>query len=240
MTRKYSFLLRNIDLANFDTEDNGQYIPENATTIDALHSYTKHSSFHSFIDESKKYYITMIDSIMQKQIMGRYCFWDRHPFHTIPIGCPIKWVCDRVVKVYVSEITKEKYAITQHISQSQYERAPLHADKLVKNSYYETDGCFCSFNCCLAFIKDNIKNPLYEDSHHLLMRMYIEIFDGQNIVHIFPAPSWRLLEEYGGHMNIQEFRDSFSNSVYIDINHQVSKLPKKLPIGHVYEENVVF
>ena len=47
----------------------------------------------------------------------------------------------------------------------------------MSNNYYETDGCFCSFNCCLAFINDNVHNAMYSSSKHLLMKMYYDIFN---------------------------------------------------------------
>ena len=42
-------------------------------------------------------------------------------------------------------------------------------DQIDKKDYYITDGIFCSFNCCLAFI-NNTNDKLYHDSLNLLLQ----------------------------------------------------------------------
>lgn len=252
--KKHTFVLKGIDNAEVDKKygislgtnlDREECIPANATTIDELHSCSKQSFFFPFIDDSRRHCITMIDSITKKSIQSHYCFWCRNPFTTIPVGCPIKYVNNKIIKLHTSEITKEKYVIYQKITKKEFEEQENNENfdekdtKLIRNDYYETDGSFCSFNCCLAFINDNVHNSIYINSKNLLMKMYTEIYK-ENLVKITPAPSWRLLKEYGGFMNIQEFRDSFSNYVYIDNDCQISRLPKLMPIGHIFEEHIIF
>ena len=54
--------------------------------------------------------------------------------------------------------------------------------QMKEKDYFETDGTFCSFNCCLAFINDNIKNPMYYHSRHLMNKMYETIFRKEPII----------------------------------------------------------
>ena len=43
--------------------------------------------------------------------------------------------------------------------------------------YYETDGIFCSFNCCQSYINDNKHIRLYDNSHMLLLKMYNDLME---------------------------------------------------------------
>jgi len=248
--KKHTFVLKNINNVEVDKKygismsTNLEYkecMPENTTAIDDLQC-NKQSFFIPFVDESKRHCITMIDSITNKSIQSHCCFWCRHNFNTIPIGCPIKYVNNKIIKLHTSEITKEKYVVSHEITRKEYSNTmSVDSDtKTICNDYYETDGSFCSFNCCLAYIDDNVHNAVYHFSKNLLMKMYADIYESNKIVKINPAPSWRLLKEYGGFMNIQEFRDSFTNYVYINNDCHISKLPRVMPVGYIFEEHIIF
>lgn len=251
--KKKSFILKDIDTSKIDKkygiginaklkEENFRetLIPENVTFIDKLTPVQKQNFFIPFIDESRKHCVTMIDSISKKEIQASYCYWCRNGFSSIPIGCPIRFVNNKVVLKHTSEITNENYYIVHQVSNTTDINKKLNNSKIIYNNYYETDGCFCSFNCCLSFIYDNIHNSMYSNSKYLLMKMYSEIFETDKLLKFHPAPSWRLLREYGGFMTINEFRDSLTNYIYIDQNHSLSKLPNVMPIGHVFEEHIIF
>ena len=65
------------------------------------------------------------------------------------------------------------------------------------------------------------------------------IYWGKKMATIPPAPDWRLLEHYGGYLNIMEFRENFNKISYE--NHGYTKpLPLFLPIGRMYEEKIKF
>lgn len=246
LKKKFTFVLKDVDPAAIDTKyglnitSNLQQkqIPDNVTTIEHLTSNQKETSFIPFIDESRKHCVTMIDSINKRSIQSYYCFWCRHSFATQPIGCPLRYITDKVVQMHISEITKEKYFIVHNVT-ADADTSGENTKTMIHN-YYETDGCFCSFNCCLAYINGNIHNPIYMNSKRLLMKMYSEIFNTTKLVKIFPAPSWRLLKLYGGFMDIQDFRNSFKNYIYIDHKYHISKIPKIMPVGHVFEEHIIF
>jgi len=144
-----------------------------------------------------------------------------------------------MVKVCKSEITKEIYTIEQKIPKN-VKTTEKENERIIPNDYYETDGAFCSFNCCMAFIKDNIHNPLYKNSKNLLIKMYIHVFNPTSKFKINTAPSWRLLKSYGGFMGIDEFRNSFNTYIYIDKNHMLSSIPKLNPNGKMFEELYIF
>jgi hypothetical protein len=246
--KKHAFILKNIDINKVDAKYGitiksnlleTAIMPKNSTKIDDLTSL-KHAEFVPFLEDSKKKCITMLDSITSQRITSTCCYWCRHQFSNVPIGCPLKYVPGEICQTYTSEITKEKYSITQKISRAkntEYTNSNIN----VLNNYYETDGSFCSFNCCMAYINNNIHDPLFKNSKNLLMKMYMDIFAGEKLIDkINPAPSWRLLSAYGGFLNISEFRDSFANRIYLDDNHRITKIPKVIPVGYVFRANCIF
>lgn len=239
---KYKF---NINIDNFKEE----VLPLNKTEINDLSTNTNVKHF-SYMDESKKTHtcnICMVDKnrkcITNVKSSDLKCYWCRNSFITIPIGCPIKYISPDFFKQYYSEITKDKYVIRENIPLYKLES---NKDLLEKNksisvntdTYYETDGIFCSFNCCLAFINDNYRNPIYNDSKFLLAKIYKELFDID--MDIKPSFSWRLLKEYGGNLTIEQFRNDLYNISYKDTKNFIKKLPIQYPIGYLYEERIKF
>ena len=73
-------------------------------------------------------------------------------------------------------------------------------------------------------------------SQYLLYNIYKSISNNNNKIE--PAPSWRLIDVFGGHLTISQFRDSFYKVEYIDSDTKLQDLPTLLPIGYVYEERI--
>lgn len=250
---KYPFVLKDLDIEEISKRYGFSYnqeicninklIPrDNVTKLDEI-IITPENEF-SYLDETKnkrKFLITMVDYTTKEKLKPLKCFWCKHLFETTPLGCPIKYVPHCIVKKYFSYITKDYYTIKEEISNERFEELKneiqpdndLSTIQLTQNDYYETDGVFCSFNCCLAWIKDNPNNNLYINSIYLLHEIYNKCFDTQH--QIQPAPHWRMLSEFGGHMSIQDFRTSFNKLIY-DNSHVIKTIPKTKPIGMVFEE----
>lgn len=169
------------------------------------------------------------------------CFWCHHSFDTKPLGCPIQYIPDRVVKDYYSEITKDNYVLRESITRTQLEQNQNHFQKhnmkKMSRDYYVTDGIFCSFNCCLAFIQDNHHNPLYRYSENLLSNIHMRTF-GENAQPIIPAPSWRILKMYGGTVSIEDYRKNFYKIEYKDTHNIIYPHASFKMIGFLYEKQV--
>jgi hypothetical protein len=221
--------------------------PENTTKIDDLETVKKQPEIVSFLDESKrvrKCNVSMIDFKSNKSISGKNkykCFWDKNiiPENVEPIGCPIKYIPSRVTKNYHSEITKENYTISEPVTHLRSKEVQEKKDKrltLDSKGFYETDGVFCSFNCCMSYIEspENINNPLYQHSEYLLLKIYNELNEDE-IEEIIPAPHWRNLIDFGGHLTIEQFRDSFNKVQYIDHG-----LISYVSIGRLFEDKLKF
>lgn len=230
--------------------------PENTSTIADLIEADKDTSLDivSFLDESKKLFqcdVSMVDfksKTVTDLLKGYRCYWCRHSFSTPAIGCPIEYVSSKVVKKYHSEVSKDDYSIKENVTRNKrdiLQNIDLFSTKnkasitLVTNDYYVTDGIFCSFNCCKAFILDNKHNNIYEHSNMLLLKLYRDMnpeATKTSIIRINPAPSWRMLQEYGGNLTIENFRNNFNKCLY-DCQGLINIFK---PIGVIYDKKINF
>ena len=265
-TKKYIFTLVNINTEKIDQKYgisivsniyiNDKPPDENITKITELAEMSNVTSSNviSFLDETKRLYqchISMIDFNTRKEtdFLKYNCYWCRHPFESKPIGCPIRYISNKGVKKYYSEVSKDNYTIKENITYNKRNILNENDLSISNNSnnsiinveqkeFYETDGIFCSFNCCKAYIKDNKHNTLYEHSEFLLSKLYFDMIGSKNIF-INPAPHWRLLTEYGGKLSINQFRDNFNKNKYeyhgILKDNDIFK-----PIANLYEEKINF
>jgi len=248
---KHLFSLRiNLNSLNtkygFPPEFREEIIPENTTKIEKI----KQDENISFLDETKRSHkcsISMIDFSSGKELGPNtryYCFWDKNPLPegVVPIGCPLRYIPDRTTKNYHSEITKEHYTISENVSENRFSDLEKKKDSrfsLDRKGYYETDGIFCSFNCCMAFVEDpdNKKNPIYRFSRSLLLKIYSDI---KNIpydenLEIMPAPHWRTLKIFGGTFDIENFRKTF-NTVLVGNYGTISFTS----LGKVFQHQIKF
>jgi hypothetical protein len=216
---------------------------QNITNLEDLTLKTDNYSFMNEVKREKNCDITMYDYVKKKSLPEKTditCFWCRHSFDTTPIGCPIRYVSHKLNNQYKSQITDDIYNIKENISS--YKKENVEIVKVVdqtievKNKdYFETDGIFCSFNCCLSYIKDNFSNSLYEFSEHLLHLLYFKTFSIDK--KISPAPNWRLLERNGGSIRIEDYRNGFYDVNYSCMG-SISKIVKNKPIGYIFEKNI--
>jgi hypothetical protein len=195
-----------------------------------------------FLDENKrdnKCFATMVDILTNGQLPNKTninCFWCRHSFDWIPIGCPVKYINPIIEKSYISHITKDKYQMKENIMKSKLKSVLDHKNfEIVPFPYdhYLTDGIFCSFNCVLSFIKDNHQDVLYKESYSLLHCLYHDLV-GKKVEKIKPSPHWRLLNEYGGPLSISEYRKSIN---MIDYKFMFNLRDMK-SISKIYKETV--
>ena len=109
---------------------------------------------------------------------------------------------------------------------------PIRYEAKKEEDYFETDGVFCSFPCCLAYIYDNPKTPLYREADVHLHHLYYKIYGKYRKIE--PAPTWKILKDYGGHLSIREFRENFTDMIYtITLN---VKRPYMFTTGTYIEE----
>jgi hypothetical protein len=190
-------------------EDNLQTMPQSIIPFDdeQLQTPTPIDELASkrimyFLDVHKaqvKYWITMIDLSSNGALptfTKKPCWWCRNSFNTRPLGCPLRYH------------PHKKVGIDKDRIEGKLKQANLPTDT---NDFFETDGIFCSFPCCKAYILSNLRVSKYKNSSSLLTLMYA-IFFGE-IIRIPRAHPWKALKEWGGYMTIKEFRSSFGKLV---------------------------
>jgi hypothetical protein len=74
------------------------------------------------------------------------------------------------------------------------------------NNKFELIGHFCSFNCAKAYNLDLCDNNIWK-RNSLLDFLYLLTY-GEDII-ILQAPHWKVLKDFGGNLNIKQFRDNF-------------------------------
>jgi len=269
-TVKFYLLLRNIDIEAIERKYGlpSEPVPANATSLSELAESSKQSHLMSYIDESKTEHLCKTSMInfstgtpLTSGLMPFNCYWCRHPFSSYPIGCPIRYVSNRVTKSYFSEISRENRVIRGNATPKERENlqkessqklgfvfrpekdpisvaTPRYNISVDKGEYYETDGIFCSFNCCKAYLKENKTNKLYTHSGSLLIKLYRDL-TGSKSMDIDAAPHWRQLREYGGTLSIEAFRSSFNRVKYEC--HGIMKHDSIFrPVATLYEERINF
>jgi hypothetical protein len=246
--KNYPFVLKGINTTNIDRmfgitlssnieEEKETSVEENTTNIlDIISEDAMGSQITgTFMDSSKNFSVHMMNSVNSERIIPDiHCFWCRHPFDTNPIGCPMQYMPKKLYQKHMSEITGDTYISTEKIAD--YKDIEW---TNIEDNYFVTDGVFCSFNCCMAYINDHSYDSKYKHSKCLLGKMYRLIFPDSKIV-IRPAPSWKLLTVYGGNMTIEQFRNSFALNMYIEKPYMLHRLPKIHPIGTIFEQQYIF
>jgi hypothetical protein len=156
-----------------------------------------------FLDQNKTKVllrINMYDEVSNKQLpiyTDKPCWWCREKFKTSPLGLPLRYFAK-------DNNTKIKKEVTKHLNISNID--PKDFD------FFETEGLFCSFPCCKAYILDQ-NDIRYQKSVTLLSLLYFRLYG--EIININSAPSWKVIDKWGGHLSIEEFRDSFCKVTYI-------------------------
>lgn len=256
---KYTFTLKNIDLEKLDHHygilSGGDCDPSSTTKVDELLECemvpVKSPATISFLDESKhlrKCTVSFIDYQRGVPLDNRsyHCCWDHHPIpnNVQPIGCPIRYISDSVVKSYQSEISNDFYTIRENITRDKAERIKetcLDDTRLslIPGVKYISDKVFCSFNCVKAFInsEDNRKKSIYRDSEVLLYKLYGQIY-GEEIDEIVEASDISILYAYGGTKSIESYRNNFNRVQNVDHGTTVNRFPEQISVARLLEEKI--
>jgi hypothetical protein len=232
----YTFVLKNINQSLIDNEF-GLYKEKKISNINSLFEPVNETVISNHTRTKIKCVISHID--LNKH--GYNCFWCRYsiPNDVYPVSCPVRYLNGSLIKTYISADNKQTFFMSENISKNDLD--VLSEETLPKkmgidnDPYYVTEGVFCSFNCCVAYINDNKHNPVYDNSYKLLLKMYKTIM-GKEVDVIKPAHNWRILTSYGGTQTIAEFRDTLSKIEFVAQDYTL--LYK--PIMFLYEKKFSF
>ena len=129
---------------------------------------------------------------------------------------------DKVNKIYSNKlnfvsvatgnkITIKKTNIKCFWDCNQFNSLPCFLPELYHNGVYHVTGCFCSFNCALAYNLYYLKDSKVYQRKALVYQLYREMYDINNdqIVEIKEAPPREILEDFGGEITVDDFRKKF-------------------------------
>lgn len=112
---------------------------------------------------------------------------------------------------------------------------PCFLPELFYNETYYVIGCFCSFNCVLAYNLYYLRDSKIYHRKSLVYKLYRELYGlspTEEIENLREAPPREILEDFGGSMTIENFRRSFAT-----INKEyVIYIPPIKPINIMIEE----
>lgn len=232
-SNKYKFTLTGVNLESITRKFNIDISLNNKTLLTDLEG--NETDTISFLDETKRLHTCSNISKLDDNSKKYDCFWCRYQINSIPIHCPIKFVPVQIQRTIMSH--NKNYVLKENINNNTIlddETLSWSNDK----SYYETDCIFCSFNCCQAWIDDNKHTSKYNESSYLLRKMYKDM-TGNITDNIKPAPSWRLLTNYGGNLTIEDFRNNFTKFDYIFHGTVLSNVLYN-PYNYIYESKFKF
>jgi hypothetical protein len=150
------------------------------------------------------------------------CWWCCHPppntndkDKPLFVQCPVEYLPARIARTYHSYITRDVYVIKENVSMTkigQIEAADHEHVNVIADTdriVYDTHCRFCSYNCCLAYIRDNMHRVKYRMSQVL----FFDDIRRRNIpatgAVITCAPPVHKLAVFGGDLDITEFRTGF-------------------------------
>jgi hypothetical protein len=153
---------------------------------------------------------TLIQKEKQQQSII-LCFWCRTTTidkdfrkKKLVVSCPIDYICRQIKSMYTTSAGHDSFSIQECCQKD----AKLESSgKIIERKpFYKTTGQFCSYECCLAFINNELKNPsnrpLVFRSKTLLYKILKESNIGIdfNVVTIKEAPHFSLMKPFGGHL----------------------------------------
>lgn len=104
-----------------------------------------------------------------------------------------------------------------------FDRSPIAIPYYKNKNTYLLQGCFCSFQCALAW-NDNHKSVDNEQQdRELLLRELFEECGGKG--KLFPAPDKENLYKFGGMMSDKDFDDAIDNKIKIKMGVSVQYVP---------------
>jgi hypothetical protein len=108
------------------------------------------------------------------------------------------------------------------------------------NGIFNCTGKFCSWECMMAY-NININDENISKRVSLIYMMYKKAYNIQKIIK--PAPSWKILKEFGGSIDIEEFRFNLTSN---DMEYNYIKPPiisrisyvEKIPLKKENDETI--
>lgn len=206
-----------IDECYFFKKENVTTDYDNSTNVTNLLPNNNKFTFRDLNKSRVRHLTSMVDVLSQKYLpicTDKPCWWCGYTFDSCPIGLPIRYYPNTTKPNEIHTFLKTR-------------NLPIYP-----NEYFETEGVFCSFPCCKAYILDKRFITKYKNSLTLLTLLYTKLYGKTEVIP--KAPSWQLLELWSGSLTIEQFRKSFEHTAYHETPN--IKRPFMFTVGNVFEE----
>jgi hypothetical protein len=167
--------------------------------------------------DAKKNYTKMYAGMHDISICGPLphatnipCWNCRRNFSTPPLGIPINFI-------KFHHLSKDKEMWAMYLKDNNYVGSCCSHENQIQNidGYFETEGVVCSWECMKNYILENSKSSLYKDSINLMHLLHGMLTGGKEL-NCNRGASWRVLKEWGGHIDSKNYNDSVKMSKFFD------------------------
>jgi hypothetical protein len=156
------------------------------------------------------------------------CWNCRRKFSNSPLGIPI-----RFNKLAYGSYDREMWK--RYLKEGNYlvpsDATPTSPSEVC--GYFETEGVVCSWECMKNFVLENSNSARYKDSVGLMYLLH-SCLVGKPL-RCNRAGSWRILKEWGGHVDSKDFSDAIRASIFSDTTNV--RRPLMFSISRYYEQN---
>ncbi len=109
-------------------------------------------------------------------------------------------------------------------------------DTIIEDNYY-VFGCFCSYNCAAAYNIKCMNDCRVWVRHGLIIKLISKIYPDKNKeINLTIAPDKEVLQRYGGHLTIDQYRNLFYNN---NIECSILLPPMKSIVPIIEEINIL-
>jgi hypothetical protein len=115
-----------------------------------------------------------------------------------------------------------------------FETLPLGIPIKIYNDEFYLKGCFCSFNCILSYVNDNINKYKYDNIYPNIKSLRYKLTNKLINEYLTPAPPRESLKIFGGELSIEQFRSSSQDYIFKRINY-----PMKIIIDQIEKIDLV-
>lgn len=111
-----------------------------------------------------------------------------------------------------------------------FDNIPIGLPIKLYNNFYYLKGCFCSFNCSLAYLNDNKYKYKYDYIHSNLKSLRAKLTDKILNDELLPAPPRECLSIFGGELSIDNFRTFNKNNdrIFLRVNYPMKIITEQI------------
>lgn len=134
-----------------------------------------------------------------------------------------KYHCELMTAFTIMERWPQQVDINCWWCRNKFDTIPCAIPSKQESGVFEVYGCFCSFECSLAYLYD--ENDYKQWEKVMLLKQLASKMGHQLDLKKY-APSWKILKQYGGSLTIEQFRSGILSNLNTDFHSFILKHQK--------------